>query len=47
VQTQAPYKAAVEGLATSLYLRLKDVFIYLVEVKRESWSFDNGVAHAC
>jgi 4-oxalocrotonate tautomerase len=43
-QKQALYKAIAEGLATSLKVRPEDVFITLVEVKKENWSFGNGVA---
>ena len=43
-QKQALYKAIAEGLSTSLQLRLEDVFITLVEVKKENWSFGNGEA---
>jgi 4-oxalocrotonate tautomerase len=43
-QKQALYKAIAEGLSTALQLRPEDVFINLVEVKKENWSFGNGVA---
>jgi 4-oxalocrotonate tautomerase len=43
-QKQALYKAIAEGLSTALQLRPEDVFITLVEVKKENWSFGNGVA---
>jgi phenylpyruvate tautomerase PptA (4-oxalocrotonate tautomerase family) len=43
-QKQALYKAIAEGLSASLQVRLEDVFITLVEVKKENWSFGNGVA---
>ena len=43
-QKKALYKAIADGLAASLSLRLEDVFIALVEVKKENWSFGNGVA---
>jgi 4-oxalocrotonate tautomerase len=43
-QKQALYKAIAEGLYASLQVRLEDVFITLVEVKKENWSFGNGVA---
>jgi 4-oxalocrotonate tautomerase len=43
-QKQALYKAIADGLATSLKLRPEDVFINLVEVKKENWSFGNGIA---
>jgi phenylpyruvate tautomerase PptA (4-oxalocrotonate tautomerase family) len=43
-QKKALYKAIADGLAASLSLRREDVFISLVEVKKENWSFGNGVA---
>jgi 4-oxalocrotonate tautomerase len=43
-QKKALYKAIADGLAATLSLRHKDVFIGLVEVKKENWSFGNGVA---
>jgi phenylpyruvate tautomerase PptA (4-oxalocrotonate tautomerase family) len=43
-QKKALYKAIADGLATNLSLRQEDVFIGLVEVKRENWSFGNGIA---
>ncbi|WP_213773135.1 tautomerase family protein [Bradyrhizobium sp. dw_78] len=43
-QKQALYKAIAEGLSASLKVRPEDVFISLVEVKKENWSFGNGVA---
>ena len=43
-QKQALYKAIVDGLAAKPALRPEDVFINLVEVKKENWSFGNGVA---
>jgi 4-oxalocrotonate tautomerase len=44
VQKQALYKAIADGLSSSLHLRKEDVFISLVEVKKENWSFGNGIA---
>jgi 4-oxalocrotonate tautomerase len=41
---QAFYKAVADGLHQSAGLRREDVFINLVEVKKENWSFGNGVA---
>jgi 4-oxalocrotonate tautomerase len=38
------YKAVADGLHESLKLRREDVFINLVEVPKENWSFGNGVA---
>jgi phenylpyruvate tautomerase PptA (4-oxalocrotonate tautomerase family) len=43
-QKKALYKAIADGLAAGLSLRPEDVFISLVEVKRENWSFGNGLA---
>ena len=44
-QKQALYKAIAEGPSpAALQLRPEDVFITLVEVKKENWSFGNGVA---
>jgi len=41
---KAFYKAIAEGLHQRLELRKQDVFISLVEVKKENWSFGNGEA---
>jgi 4-oxalocrotonate tautomerase len=38
------YKAMADGLHESLKLRREDVFINLVEVPKENWSFGNGEA---
>ena len=38
------YKAVAETLCQELGIRMEDVFISLVEVKKENWSFGNGVA---
>ena len=43
-QKKALYKAIADGLAEALSLRREDVLISLVEVRRENWSFGNGVA---
>ena len=43
-QKKALYKAIAEGLQAAVGLRLEDVLINLVEVKKENWSFGNGVA---
>jgi phenylpyruvate tautomerase PptA (4-oxalocrotonate tautomerase family) len=43
-QKKALYKAIAEGLAKSPGIRPEDVFINLVEVKKENWSFGNGIA---
>ncbi len=41
---QAFYATRVERLHTTLGVRQEDVFINLVEVKKENWSFGNGIA---
>ena len=41
---KAFYKAVGERLNKELGVRMEDVFINLVEVKKENWSFGNGVA---
>jgi phenylpyruvate tautomerase PptA (4-oxalocrotonate tautomerase family) len=38
------YRAVADGLHDELKLRCEDVFINLVEVNKEDWSFGNGVA---
>ena len=38
------YKAIADGLHDALKLRREDVFINLVEVAKENWSFGDGVA---
>ena len=38
------YKTIAESLHTELGVRPEDVFINLVEVKKENWSFGNGIA---
>jgi phenylpyruvate tautomerase PptA (4-oxalocrotonate tautomerase family) len=38
------YKAVVDGLEEELKVRREDVFINLVEVNKEDWSFGNGEA---
>lgn len=43
-QKKQLYKAIAEGLLTALAIRKEDVFINLVEVKKENWSFGNGDA---
>ncbi|WP_426436242.1 tautomerase family protein [Bradyrhizobium genosp. P] len=42
-QKKALYKAIAGGLS-ALGVRPEDVFINLVEVKKENWSFGNGLA---
>jgi 4-oxalocrotonate tautomerase len=41
---QAFYKAVADGLNARLGVRREDVMINLVEVKKENWSFGNGIA---
>ena len=43
-QKQRFYQAVVDGLQQRLALRREDVFINLVEVRKENWSFGNGEA---
>lgn len=43
-QKKALYKAIADGLHSAVGLRREDVFISLVEVKKENWSFGNGIA---
>jgi phenylpyruvate tautomerase PptA (4-oxalocrotonate tautomerase family) len=43
-QKKALFKAIADGLAGKLGLRREDVFVSLIEVKQENWSFGNGVA---
>jgi 4-oxalocrotonate tautomerase len=43
-QKQALFKAIAERIQAATGLGLGDVFVNLVEVKRENWSFGNGVA---
>jgi phenylpyruvate tautomerase PptA (4-oxalocrotonate tautomerase family) len=38
------FKAIADGLHEKLKLRREDVFINLVEVVKENWSFGNGIA---
>jgi 4-oxalocrotonate tautomerase len=38
------YKTVADGLYENLKLRREDVFISLVEVTKENWSFGNGEA---
>jgi phenylpyruvate tautomerase PptA (4-oxalocrotonate tautomerase family) len=38
------YKAVADGLHATLNVRREDVFINLVEVSKENWSFGNGEA---
>ncbi|MET3231121.1 UNVERIFIED_ORG: phenylpyruvate tautomerase PptA (4-oxalocrotonate tautomerase family) [Burkholderia sp. 1263] len=43
-QKKALYQRIADELAQSPGLRREDVFISLVEVDRENWSFGNGIA---
>ena len=43
-QKRALYQGIAAGLAEELGVRKEDVFINLVEVKKENWSFGNGIA---
>jgi 4-oxalocrotonate tautomerase len=43
-QKKALFKAIADGLAAKVGLRREDVFVNLVEVRRENWSFGNGIA---
>jgi len=43
-QKKAFFKRAVELLAENPGIRREDVFISLVEVGKENWSFGNGIA---
>ena len=38
------YRTLAERLHHELGIRMEDVFVSLVEVKKENWSFGNGVA---
>lgn len=41
---KALYRRIAERLNAELGVRIEDVFINLVEVKKENWSFGNGIA---
>ncbi len=43
-QKKAYFKAVADGLHERLKIRREDVFINIVEVKKENWSFGNGIA---
>lgn len=43
-QKKALYKAIVKNMGDSVGMRPQDVFISLVEIKKENWSFGNGEA---
>lgn len=44
-QKKALFKRIVEKLETEPGLRPEDVFINLIEVEKENWSFGHGIAH--
>jgi phenylpyruvate tautomerase PptA (4-oxalocrotonate tautomerase family) len=41
---KALYKCIAERLNAELGVRVEDIFINIVEVKKENWSFGNGIA---
>ncbi len=41
---KALYRTVAERLHAELGVRVADVFVNLVEVKKENWSFGNGIA---
>lgn len=41
---KALYQAIASGINAAISVNTQDVFISLVEVKKENWSFGNGVA---
>jgi phenylpyruvate tautomerase PptA (4-oxalocrotonate tautomerase family) len=43
-QKKLLYRSIAAGLQQRLGVRPEDVFISLVEVKKENWSFGNGIA---
>jgi 4-oxalocrotonate tautomerase len=43
-QKKALYKAIADKLHAAIGLRREDVLINLIEVKKENWSFGNGIA---
>ena len=43
-QKKLLYKTIAKGLNDQAGVRMEDVFISLVEVKKENWSFGNGIA---
>ena len=43
-QKKTLFKAIADGIHGATGLRIADVFVSLVEVKRENWSFGDGVA---
>ncbi|MEZ1314862.1 tautomerase family protein [Pseudomonas fluorescens] len=43
-QKKLLYKTIADSLHGQMAVRLEDIFINLVEVKKENWSFGNGIA---
>jgi 4-oxalocrotonate tautomerase len=43
-QKKAFYKRLAERLHSELQIRIEDVFVNLIEVKKENWSYGNGIA---
>jgi phenylpyruvate tautomerase PptA (4-oxalocrotonate tautomerase family) len=43
-QKRTLYKTIADGLAETVEIRREDVFVSLVEVPKENWSFGNGEA---
>ena len=43
-QKKVFYKSIVDGLIQAVGIRPEDVFINLIEVRKENWSFGNGIA---
>ena len=43
-QKKALYRCIAERLNAELGVRIEDVFVNLVEVKKENWSFGHGIA---
>jgi 4-oxalocrotonate tautomerase len=43
-QKKTFYRMIADGLHERIGLRREDVLISLVEVKKENWSFGNGIA---
>jgi phenylpyruvate tautomerase PptA (4-oxalocrotonate tautomerase family) len=43
-QKKALFRGIADGLQQAVGIRQEDVFINLVEIKRENWSFGNGEA---
>ncbi|MNJ19615.1 4-oxalocrotonate tautomerase [compost metagenome] len=43
-QKKMLYQTIAKGFNEAAGVRMEDVFISLVEVKRENWSFGNGIA---